>query len=88
VLRLRKQPGRTAVSRAVLRPTLAISADCPKSPRTVAAYLGGLRLFAAWFARTNGEEMNLQAITFLDVREYRQHLLTVRRHKPGTCHVR
>jgi hypothetical protein len=87
-LRLRKQPGRTAVSRAVLRPTLAISADCPKSPRTVAAYLGDVRFLAAWFARTNNEEMSLQAITPLDIREYQQHLLTVRRHKPGTCHVR
>jgi integrase/recombinase XerC len=46
--------------------------------------MGDLRLFAAWFAKTNGEEMSPQAITSLDVRECRQHLLTVRRHKPAT----
>lgn len=55
-----------------------------KSTRTVAAYLGDLRLFTAWFAKTNGEEMSPQAITPIDVREYRQHLLTVKRRKPAT----
>jgi site-specific recombinase XerD len=51
---------------------------------TVRGYLTDLRQFAHWFEQTNGEEFSLPAVTPSDVREYRQHLTTVQRHKPAT----
>ncbi len=40
--------------------------------------------FAPWFEHTNGEAMLPSLITPTDVREYRQHLLTVQRYKTST----
>jgi site-specific recombinase XerD len=51
---------------------------------TVRGYLTDLGQFAAWFEQTNGEDFTLPAVTPSDVREYRQHLLTVQRRKPST----
>lgn len=53
------------------------------SPITARAYASDLGMFAAWYQATNGEPLN-GAFTSTDVREYRAHLLTVRRAKPAT----
>jgi integrase/recombinase XerC len=55
-----------------------------KSPHTLLAYQRDLRLFAAWFALTNAKPMAPEAITPIDLRQYRSYLLTVRDQKPAT----
>lgn len=55
-----------------------------RSPLTSQAYLSDLRQFAAWFEQTNGETPTPKRVTVLDVRDYRQYLLTVRNRKPST----
>lgn len=59
-------------------------ADHDRAALTIAGYLSDLRLFARWFEQTNGEAFTPQAVTPTDVREYRQHLLTVDRRKANT----
>lgn len=56
-----------------------------KAENTIEAYTRDLRLFGRWFQQTNGESMTPQAITPIDVREYRAHLLNVREMAPATC---
>jgi site-specific recombinase XerD len=51
---------------------------------TVRGYLTDLGQFMLWFEQTNGESFSLPAVTPTDVREYRQHLTTVKRRKPAT----
>jgi integrase/recombinase XerC len=55
-----------------------------KSPHTLVAYRRDLRLFAAWFALTNGKPLAPEAITPIDLRQYRSYLLTVKGQKPAT----
>lgn len=55
-----------------------------RSDLTISGYLQDLRLFADWFRVTNGEEPAPEAITPLDVREYRSHLVNVQRQEPAT----
>ncbi len=60
-----------------------------KSPATIHAYQNALQRFAEWLTQTRGETYKtiqefVRAITPTDVREYRAHLLNVRRAAPGT----
>jgi len=55
-----------------------------KSPHTLRAYARDLRLFAAWFALTNAKPLAPEAITPIDLRQYRSYLLTVKDQKPAT----
>ena len=47
-----------------------------KSPHTLRAYVRDLSLFARWFEATNGKPLSPEAITPIDIRQYRRHLLT------------
>ena len=55
-----------------------------KSPHTIEAYTRDLKLFAEWFEQTNARQLTPKRITPIDVRQYRGHLLTVRKNKPAT----
>ncbi len=55
-----------------------------KSAHTIVAYTRDLRLFGEWFLITNGKPLVPEAITPIDVRQYRTHLLAVKGHKPAT----
>jgi len=55
-----------------------------RSEKTVVNYLADLRLFGRWFEQTNGEPMTPQAVTPIDLREYRAHLVNVRRLAPAS----
>lgn len=59
-----------------------------KSPLTVRNYLHDLEHFAAWFAQSNGEPFAPSAITPLDVRAYKSHLVAVAKFKPATVNRR
>ena len=63
-------------------------ANQDRSQLTINGYLADLQHFGRWFEQTNGEPFSLQAITPTDVREYRQHLLTVERRKASTINRR
>lgn len=56
-----------------------------KSRHTLRAYARDLRLFAEWFSITNGTPLRPEAITPIDVRQYRSYLLTVKGSKPATA---
>lgn len=55
-----------------------------RSTATLRSYLSDLNLFGAWFEQTNGEGLTPQVVTSLDVRDYRQHLLTVKQRQAST----
>ena len=55
-----------------------------RSPATVSSYLSDLRQFARWFEQSNGDALTPERVTVLDIRDYRQHMLTVLRRKPAT----
>ena len=55
-----------------------------RSPLTVRGYLSDLHAFARWFKETNGEAFAPQAVTPVDIREYRGYLLNVARRKAST----
>jgi integrase/recombinase XerC len=55
---------------------------------TVRGYVQDMRDFARWFEGTNGVELSPERLTSQDVREYRQHLLAVRRAKPALVNRR
>lgn len=59
-----------------------------RAPLTIRGYLADLSHFVLWFEQTNGERFSLPAVTPTDVREYRQHLAAVQRHKPATVNRR
>src|SRR6266542_4702759 len=58
------------------------------SPKTRASYRLDLLQFAAWFARTVGEDFSPEAVTQTDVREYRGYLLNVEKRQPATVNLR
>jgi len=55
---------------------------------TIKAYIFGVTDFIKWFEGTVGENFDSAAVTPTDLREYQEHLLTVRRLKPGTINRR
>lgn len=55
-----------------------------RADKTVDGYVTDMELFAHWFAQSNGEELTLQNLTSIDIREYRQYLLSVKKAKPAT----
>lgn len=55
-----------------------------KSELTVSGYERDLRLFANWFRATNREEPEPQAITPLDVRQYKMYLVHDAKQKPAS----
>ena len=59
-----------------------------KSPHTLAAYRADLRVFAEWFALTNGESMRAAAVTPTDIRTFRAYQQVNRRLKPATVNRR
>ncbi len=58
-----------------------------RSSSTIRAYALALCDFAAWFAQSTGEDLSPERITPLDVREYRQYLIAVRRLAPATVNT-
>jgi len=58
------------------------------SPRTLASYQSDLSLFARFFTETTGESFRPQAVTPTDIRDYKAHLVTVRRQRPATVNRR
>ncbi len=59
-----------------------------RASHTIRNYLSDLRQFAAWFEQTNGEALRPERVTPTDVREYRQHMLAVRRLHASTVNRR
>jgi integrase/recombinase XerC len=59
-----------------------------RSPRTVQAYTSDLRHFARWFPHSNGKPPAPEPITPIDVREYRQWMITVKDLAPATVNRR
>lgn len=55
-----------------------------RSESTITGYLRDLRLFAQWFHETNREDLTPEAVTPLDVREYRDHLVNHRKQSGAT----
>lgn len=55
-----------------------------RSESTISGYLRDLRLFARWFQETNREDLTPEAVTPLDVREYRDHLVKDRKQSGAT----
>ena len=54
------------------------------SDLTVRGYLSDLSLFSQWFEKTNGENMSVERVTPTDIKEYRQHLLSVENRAAST----
>lgn len=54
------------------------------SPNTIRSYLSDLKNFAEWIHLTNGEVMGLGNVTPVDIRDYKEHLQTVKHFKPAT----
>jgi integrase/recombinase XerC len=59
-----------------------------RSPRTLAGYRKDLADFAAWMEGRYGEAFDPKATLPEDLRDYRQHLLSVRRRAPATINRR
>jgi integrase/recombinase XerC len=59
-----------------------------KSPRTVEGYRKDLVDFIAWLEGRYGEAFDPKAVLPEDLRDYRQHLLAVRRASPATINRR
>ena len=58
--------------------------DAGKSDRTILGYLADITIFSRWFEQTNGEILCPDNLTPTDVREYKQHLLTIQKAKATT----
>jgi integrase/recombinase XerC len=58
------------------------------SKNTVSGYLSDLSLFARWFFETNDESLRPDRLTPIDVRAYKQYLLTVKQRKASTINRR
>jgi site-specific recombinase XerD len=59
-----------------------------RADKTVRDYLTDLRLFAEWFTLTRDEPFKPKSITPTDVRDYRSHLLNIKRQAPATINRR
>jgi integrase/recombinase XerC len=59
-----------------------------RSENTVSGYLSDLSLFARWFFETNDEPLRPDRLTPIDVRAYKQYLLTVKHRKASTINRR
>lgn len=55
-----------------------------RSERTIRGYVQDLKFFADWFQATNGESLIAEAVTPLDVREYRGFLLNIEKQRAST----
>ncbi len=55
-----------------------------QSRHSVLAYQRDMRLFAKWFAQTNGEDVGANTLTATDVSLYKQHLQTVQQQQAAT----
>src|SRR5262245_60716590 len=60
----------------------------PRSERTWVAYRSDLNLFARWLTQTTGDPFAAKALTRIDVRDYKQHLLSVEWRTPATVNRR
>ncbi|MEN6490010.1 MAG: tyrosine-type recombinase/integrase [Smithella sp.] len=58
--------------------------DSGKSERTILGYLADITIFSRWFEQTHGEILCPDNLTPTDVREYKQHLLTIQKAKATT----
>ena len=58
------------------------------SPYTIRGYISDLKKFAEWFKLSTGEQMGLDNVTPVDVRDYKEHLQTVKKYKPATINRR
>jgi len=58
------------------------------SPNTAQAYGEDLADFAKWFEQTNGQELQPDLVTSIDLREYQSHLMKVRGLKTSTVNRR
>jgi site-specific recombinase XerD len=56
--------------------------------KTITNYRSDLVCFGRWLVQTTGEHFAAEAITPSDLRDYRQHLLTIERRKPATINRR
>jgi len=54
------------------------------SPLTVLGYLSDVKVFCAWFEKSNGRQTELELITPTDMRGYRQYLLRVEKRSANT----
>jgi site-specific recombinase XerD len=59
-----------------------------RADKTVSDYLTDLRLFAEWYTQTRDEPFKPKSITPTDVRDYRSHLLNIKRQAPATINRR
>ena len=55
-----------------------------RSAHSIRAYLGDVRLFAAWFETHAGEPFTPEAVTDYDLRDWRDELSKVKNRKPAT----
>ncbi|NUM48658.1 MAG: tyrosine-type recombinase/integrase [Anaerolineales bacterium] len=62
--------------------------DQDHSPATVRNYQSDLNHFKRWFEQANAEPLSPAQLTPTDVREYRQHMLSVERRKASTINRR
>lgn len=62
--------------------------DQDRSGNTARAYGLAVIRFAKWFAQTNGQAMDVGALTRTDVREWRDHMQSVEGLKPATINHR
>jgi site-specific recombinase XerD len=59
-----------------------------RSERTWVAYQSDLNLFARWLTQTTGDPFTAKTLTRIDVRDYKQHLLSVKGRTPATVNRR
>lgn len=71
-----------------LKPFETYLHDQDRSRLTIQGYLTDLEHFSRWFEQTNGEALTPKRVTPIDVKEYKQHLLTVERLKASTVNRR
>src|SRR5215207_5275132 len=60
----------------------------PRSEQTWRAYRSDLVLFARWLTQTTGDAFEAGKLTRIDVRDYKQHLLSVEGRKPANINRR
>src|SRR5687768_15992885 len=60
----------------------------PRSEKTWMAYRSDLTLVARWLNQTNGDAFSAKRLTRIDVRDYKQHLLSVEGNASATVNRR